>query len=656
MENSEKSAISLVRHFFSYLAIGLAVDTLCIALFLVYDLLEIHNVSTESILNLNSYLTMNLIFLYSSVFLPLGILITLFLFFVSFRYRKEREIKQFVLVKLDFLLIAWFLLLYRWFFYLQIKDLLRLTFEPHTGIALFFCFLFLLFSLLSLYFSRKSIKVSLCIFRFLLLLILVPVFISLLVTNMSLNRSFYEETSQTYNRIDQPEMKKFNVLLITLDTCRADKLSCYHFEKRTSPCIDELVQSGFIFDYAFSTSNWTKPSTASLFTSLYPGTHQTNTVLQKISPSIPTLPERFKQAGYHTAVFSGNANICADFGFHKGVDLFFETIKGTMIRFSTLSKSLKRLSPKLEKEFKKLQMQKKISPEMTDEKAIYDKFSKWLNRIGDEKFFAYLHFNTPHAAYDPPPEFDVFAKDPSIKVSRERPRRRAILSEEQQKRLLSLYYGEIFYLDSVIGKIIDDLKEMDLFNKTIIAITADHGEEFYDHKAWGHTHTMHNELLHIPLIFYVPNLPYPPSRIKSYASIIDVGPTFLSLTGLPMDPSFDGKDLSPLFRGEQIDIRDFIFAQHLRRRDDHTKYAIIKNGYKYIEYNFPGKKFEALYDLNTDFEEKKKLPLHETPEYAELKKYLQGMKKKTLEKKIDSIEIELSEDRTEELKALGYIE
>jgi len=488
--------------------------------------------------------------------------------------------------------------------------------------------------------------------RSIIFLILLPTMLHLVATNISLSFHIASEPIEPIKNNRQQKTNDFNVLFITIDTCRADKLSCYGFDKVTSPNMDELAKNGYIFDFAFSASNWTRPATASIFTSVYPGTHQTNRLAKKISNSFRCLPERFKNGGYHTAVFSANVNISPDFGFDQGVDFFYETTQSFSLHLSILYRSLSHFSSFAANRLFKFNQRKMYADDMTEEDAIYSSFMQWLQNIKYEKFFAYIHLNTPHSAYDPPPGYDIFAEDPGIWVGRMEPEE--TLSEKKLQRLLSLYYGEILYVDFVVGNIIETFRELELLDKTIIVITADHGEEFYDHKAWGHRHSLYNELLHVPMIFYIPQYPYAPRRIRNIVSIIDIGPTLLALVGLPGDAFMDGKNLTPLFQGSSEKIRTSALAQQIKR--DGIRSTIIGDGYKYIQLDSPSGKIELLFNMDEDFKEKNRLGLDTAPHYQNLKRELAQINQYTLSKKIDAPEITLSHQKKEELKALGYLE
>ena len=645
-------------HFLLYIGIGLLLDSVLALFFALCDLLDILNASSRSLLNLNVLVILRFVCLYLLTFILLGLAITLFLSFIYFLYKQDRRIKRFLWAKADLLLLIWFLLLYPSVFGYYADKHFHVQLKNH-GIAFLICgFIYLLVAVVFLYVDRRAVRYCLSAFRVLLPAAILPLFLHMIFTNIGfLQKSTMARTDAT-KAVDSRHLKNYNVLLITIDTCRADKLSCYGFGKQTSPNIDRLAEQGFIFDYAFSASNWTKPATASLFTSLYPGTHQTNTLVEKIPSSLLCLPEYFQEAGYHTAVFSANANVTPDFGFDRGVDFFYETMKWSMIHFSSLFVRLSRLSPYLEQKLAGYRLMRNgDDSEVRSDYILYERFDEWLEQIKGEKFFANLHFNAPHASYNPPSEYDVFADDPTVPVRREEPERRTRLPENQHRRILSLYYGEIFYVDDLIGKVIQSLKQAGVFDRTILVITADHGEEFFDHQSWGHAHTMFNELLHIPLIFHIPGHRGAPARIQNHVSIVDIGPTLLSLVGLRGGSRLDGKDLSPLCGGSPEDVHDFIFSESLTSPKDRiSRYAVIGKDFKYIEYNYGPKKVGSFFNLNADFQEKNRLRIYQVPDHEALKEHLAVMKQQALSKQSGSEKIRLSREREEQLKALGYVQ
>jgi arylsulfatase A-like enzyme len=652
MSAKEHTVSFYIKRTLLYVGAGLLLDSLISFLYGLSEILDMLNLSRESILDLTPALFSGIIALYLFTFALAGLFITLFLLLIRFLYRKHGDLKKFLWVKLDVLLTGGLLLLPVIFigFYFDSDGNVpyRYLFPP----ALFY----LALSLMNLYFRSGFLRWALYACRLAVLAVMVPAFLFQILTNASIERHRGPLEPDRAAGVTSADLKDLNVLLITIDTCRADKMSSYGFGKDTTPHIDRLSERGFVFDFAFSSSNWTKPATASLLTSVYSGTHQTNTLVQRLPESLVSLPERFKKAGYHTAILSANANLSPDFGFDQGVDYFFEASKKSMILFSVLYMRIAEFSPYLGKKLQRFKRRERISGETTEEEAIYTRFMAWLDGIGRGRFFANLHFNTPHADYDPPPEYDVFTEDKTVQVLKSEPAKSALFTDAQLKRLLALYYGEIYYVDSVIGKIIERMEEDRLMEKTVIVITADHGEEFYDHRGWGHSHSMYNELLHIPMIFYVPGHPNAPARIPHPVSIVDIGPTLMSLAGFPPDPFMDGKDLTALLSGDGTAVRDYIFAESLSPLDDIAKYTIIKDGFKLIEYKYPDEKMEALFDLNRDFKEKKRLPLKLFPQYEELKRHLAAMKQYVLDKKQTAGTVTLSPEKKEQLRELGYLE
>lgn len=656
MLSLRRSAGLNVKKFFVYLVLGLIADILSGLLLSLFDLLNILNLSSESILNVNFLFIRTICILHIITFAVIGIISTLYGFFICSRSQKAHTLAQFIFIKVEFSLVAWFILLYTYFFDFNIGRIWNVRIDPYAALFIALGIALLLFSLLSSFRTTKKVRYPLYAFRLFFLILIIPLFLYLVKVNISLSLHGPEKRPEAVQAVQPGSTEALNVLLISIDTCRADKLSCYGFDLETSPNIDSLAENGFVFEYAFSTSNWTRPSMASLFTSVYPGTHQTERLAQRIPDALWCLPERFKNAGYHTAVFSANDNVSPDFGFDQGVDLFYETVKKSLLQYSGLYHKLRKLIPALGPVLRRYSKQKMISRQLSPEEALQDRFTKWRQSIGDETFLANIHFNTPHAPYKPPPEYDIFMEDPAIKVKRRSPDRKLKLSGPERERFISYYYGEIHYVDFLIGEIIDGLKEADILDKTIIVITSDHGEEFYDHQGWGHSHTLYNELIHVPLIFYIPNSPYPPARIKNHVSIIDVGPTVLSLAGLPGDPFMDGKDLTPLMQGEGEDVHDYIFSQFVGVKDEIAQFAVIHGGYKYIESNMPSEQAELLFHFDDDFKEENQLALDAIPEYPYLKDYLDRIKAYTLQKKMDAQDVVISEERRERLKALGYLQ
>jgi arylsulfatase A-like enzyme len=656
MTSGKKSAAQVLKSFGLLLCIGLLLDGLLTGIFFLSDLLEVLNLSQGSLYHPGAALLKSFTRLYAGVFLPLGLCFTILLFALHQLQRTQGTIGKLLWIKADLLALMGIFLLFPVFYYFHAAWLPVVTLKIYRPITYLICGVFLLVSLISLYTGRKIIRIPLMVFRVMVCLMILPVFLALLIKNLSLAPDLETTEPLRAEAMGPAGPRNMNVLLITIDACRTDKLSLYRFFKPTSPHIEAFAGRSFVFDRAFSVANWTRPATASLFTSVYPGTHQTNALAMRVPEALLCLPERFKNAGYCTAVFSANGNVSPDFGFDQGVDYFYETVKKSMVNYAVLYRSLTRHFPWI---LNKRALQKTehiISGDITEEEAVFDAFKKWLLRTKDDRFFAYIHFNTPHSHYIPPPAFDVFAEDPDVKVEGKEPRRGTRLSMKKLRRLIALYCGEIHYADFMVGKVLKTLERLALTDKTIVVITSDHGEEFYDHRGWGHGRTMYNELLHIPLIFHIPNFPYPAARISSLVSNIDIGPTLLSLAGLPGDDFMDGKDLTPLLEGSRQDVHDVVLAQDFRPRSKRSKTALISREFKFIQLAYESKKTEGLFDLERDFREKQRLLPLTSARYDRCRQELEHWNRYTLSKKVHSKTVQISPERMTQLQALGYID
>lgn len=291
-----------------------------------------------------------------------------------------------------------------------------------------------------------------------------------------------------------------NVIIIGIDTLRADHLGCYGYERPTSPHIDRFAKECRHFTQAFSTSSWTTPAWMSLFTSLLPSRHG---VIQYPQPgqlpfSIPTLAESLRQHGYVTAGFHGGGYVSEAFGFDRGFHRY-ET-RGT--RFG-------------------------------DSLAVC---LEWLRKHRRWRFFLFWHGFDCHRPYDPPAEFDVFypeygghydvttlyMEDGNLPQT-----------QEDVDYIVAKYDGEIRYVDFLVGQVLAELEELQLLEETVVIITSDHGEEFLEHGCFDHTRTLYDELIHVPLLIHTPPRLSSPAVEDALLSLVDVGPLIASWLGFP---------------------------------------------------------------------------------------------------------------------------
>lgn len=447
------------------------------------------------------------------------------------------------------------------------------------------------------------------------------------------------------------EEKPTNIILISLDTVRPDHLGCYGYPKNTSPAIDQLASDGALFKNAYSTTSWTLPAHISLLTSLNCLHHQVYFPLQKMDPEILTLADILRNSGFVCAAFTGGGYLSETYGFSKGFDSYQEI---------------------------KLHGDRAIR--LDEAERLAELASSWLENNQDKRFFLFLHTYQPHDPYanlsPVGKEFlDQDAKWRQIKMENileEKGRFDTQFSDEEKRNITALYDGEIKYTDTVfVQPILDKLKELGLYDKSLIVLTSDHGEEFYDHEAWLHDHSIYNEALKIASIVKFPDNEYKGNQIEGISRITDLLPTILEYMHIKLPKAqVDGRSLLPMLNGKEKEERTFLADLALREFDfaptiicinrDNFKLIlnkrIISSYTKKVIRDFEGSKVE-LYDLEKDPQEKNNLAANIG--YRDLCFELLGEITKIYEEadhsKKETGEVTLDQSLRERLKALGYI-
>jgi|SRR5579871_304582 len=313
-----------------------------------------------------------------------------------------------------------------------------------------------------------------------------------------------------------------NVVLMVVDTLRADRLGSYGSGRGLTPFLDGLAARGVRFADAYAASSWTNPSVASLFTSRFPSQHRVVALDSKLPDGEMTLAELFARAGWETVGFTANLRLDPTLGFAQG-------FAGWGV-FATVHK---------------------ITVMQLVRRAL-----RWVRIVWQPRarkpLFLYLHFMEPHSPYDPPARhrpplpagIDVAGVDRKLLTLAWDE-----LSPREQALLPALYDGEVAALDDGLRRAFAVLGRAGVLDDAIVVLTADHGEALGDHGGWLHGFTLFDEVLHVPLLLWVPG--QPPAVIRENVSLVDVGPTLLALAGLPPEPRFEGRSLVPLLRGER---------------------------------------------------------------------------------------------------------
>ena len=332
----------------------------------------------------------------------------------------------------------------------------------------------------------------------------------------------------------------YNVLLISLDTLRADHLSCYGYKRATSPRIDQVAQEGVRFENFVAASNWTVPSHMSIFTSLYPSWHGVENGSRSLGKGVPTLAQVLAKQGYTTAAFVTGPTLSHRFGFQRGFQLY-DDFTATLMCETNL--------------FEDHPADSRGIMDVPTDRIITNLATLWLKQHGQEKFFLFLHYWDCHADYIPPAPYDRLF-DPGYKgrengrdITEREPQIESGIAPRDLAHLMALYDGEIAHTDDHVGQVLQLLRDMGLAKKTLLIIVSDHGEGFMEHGKVFHGNSLFEELIHVPLILRLPGVIPAGRRIKDNASQVDVMPTVLGLLGIAAPAGLQGIDLSSACRG-----------------------------------------------------------------------------------------------------------
>ncbi|MFT4540885.1 MAG: arylsulfatase A-like enzyme/4-amino-4-deoxy-L-arabinose transferase-like glycosyltransferase [Planctomycetota bacterium] len=425
-----------------------------------------------------------------------------------------------------------------------------------------------------------------------------------------------------------------NLLLISIDSLRADHLHCYGYERETSPVIDALAAEGTVFENTMSQAPWTLPSHASLLTGMYPRAHQV-TLKERRLPAgkATTLARALAGGGYDTMAVVSGPFMQSQFRMDRGFEQYDDTIAQGGHKRSHRAIT----SPKINQ--KALKMLESAEP----------------------PFFMFLHYWDVHYDYQAPePYHTMFDPDYQGTITGNDFASSGEVHEGMDPRdlehVLALYDGEIAWVDFHIGQIIAALKERGLYENTVIAVTSDHGDEFLEHGQVGHQHSLYQELLHVPFVLRVPNVEGG-KRITSVAESIDIMPTVLACLGAPESKHAQGRSLLPLVTGveSQEDSRVVVAETAMGRKVKRTKerfqsWCMYSGTYKFIVYEDDLHPAE-LYDLASDPGERTSLL---DPELlAEMQAKFELWKARTTELE-PSFHKGLAKRTQEDLKALGY--
>lgn len=325
-----------------------------------------------------------------------------------------------------------------------------------------------------------------------------------------------------------------HVILLTVDTLRADALRVYSDRAPPTPNLNALAADSVVFDQAVSAAPWTLPAFSSIMTGLSPTVHQT---IQRTSrlPDVPTLAERMRAAGYRTTAIGRNPFLLPPFGLARGFERYemypapgSRSLGGAVLRWA---------------------FPERFGLDVTTD-GITRKAVRWLTENRERRFFLWIHYFDPHVPYEPPSAYAPKGTPPErIGTSFEDTARLRdgylVPTREEIEWLRALYHAEVRYVDDNIGVLMEALKRLGIYDEALIVFTSDHGEEFAEHGGYDHGHTVYDELLRVPLFVKEPGLPKA-ARIAAAVSTESITPTILELCGIEHDPTtFSSPSLVP---------------------------------------------------------------------------------------------------------------
>ncbi|MHC4439617.1 MAG: sulfatase-like hydrolase/transferase, partial [Planctomycetota bacterium] len=427
----------------------------------------------------------------------------------------------------------------------------------------------------------------------------------LLIAGVAIWRHFTPETHEIRN-----------ILLISIDTCRADHLGCYGYPLDTTPNIDAVAGEGIVFEHTISPLPYTLPAHCTMLTGTIPPYHRVvDNTDYKLSEGDVTLAELLQEKGYVTAGFVSSFILDSRFGLEQGFDFYdddFEEASDTM------------------------DINQQIGGETTNDVI------EWLRTHKDEKNFIFLHYYDPHFTYEPP--------EPFASKFRNVPPPEHVKTRFEQV-LFDGYAGEIAYTDHCIGQVIDKLRELGLYDSTMIIITSDHGEMLGQHGEGFHGYFIYQPAIRVPLIFKLPRLSKH-KRITSTVGLVDIVPTVCSVLGIDLSTPVQGRDLSPCFNSDWLPPSGrYLFCQSL----EPTKYnansllGVVTDRYKYIKTTR-----SELYDLADDPDELNNITVEQADRSQTMEKKLLQILQETARDEEDGKE-HMDNQTRERLESLGYI-
>jgi arylsulfatase A-like enzyme/thioredoxin-like negative regulator of GroEL len=417
--------------------------------------------------------------------------------------------------------------------------------------------------------------------------------------------------ASTFVRAEAP-----NIIFITVDTTRADRMGFLGCRKGLTPNLDTLARQGVVFEKAYSQAPLTPVSHATIFTGTYPQFHTVTDFGHPLPALLPFVPEILQKSGYHTAAFIGSlildpkANMAP--GFDRGFDFFDAGFHPKRGPNESRYQSVERRAG-----------------------DVVGHAMRWMETNKNRKtpFFIWIHLYDPHAPYDPPAPFD--------------------------KRFTDLYDGEIAYADSALGQLFSYLRQQGLYDHALITMMSDHGESLGAHGESMHGIFLYDETIRVPLLFKLPGKLLAGRRVGARVRLVDVAPTLLSMLSVPLPPTFQGESLVPLMKAlpgksgqtAAADLPAYAETDYPHRAFGWSSIRSMRTG-KYLFVRAPRRE---LYDQSRDQGAEHNLAAASPAVTDTLQAQLDQFRDHTSSYHEKSDQPAVSAEQSENLTALGYV-
>ncbi|HLU65468.1 MAG TPA: sulfatase [Kofleriaceae bacterium] len=321
-----------------------------------------------------------------------------------------------------------------------------------------------------------------------------------------------------------------NLILVVLDTTRADSFTPFSPDTRVhAPVLADLAARATTFTSAYNNENWTKPSVATILSSLYPTSHTARYARSVLPEEVQLLSQHLDRHGFRTALITANAVVSDKFGFDRGWDLFENHSRSSA----------------------------------GNGRPLYRRAARWLEEHHDRgRFFLMVQSVDPHTTYEVPQSYwgRYFSGsyDGPIGSSFDAQEQIAVdnfdlrISRRDLDWIRALYHGEVTFQDEQLGVLLETIDRLGLWDDTVVVVTNDHGEELQDHGHMGHGYTLYEEMIRAPLTVHYPPLFPPATQIDEIVEHVDLAPTLVETLGLPAMPDTDGVSFLDLLRGRDL--------------------------------------------------------------------------------------------------------